>query len=75
MQERPVDLKVWIDGEPLIDSLRESGEPITRAVRIPEGRLRVVIETWVDRTWRPSDRGEADTRELGSGVRWRFIDP
>ncbi len=75
VQERPVDLKVWIDGEPLIDSLRESGEPITRAVRIPEGRLRVVIETWVDRTWRPSDRGEADTRELGSGVRWRFIDP
>ncbi len=75
VQERPVNLKVWIDGELLIDSIRESGEPITRAVRIPEGRLRVVIESGVDRTWRPSDRGEADTRELGPGVRWRFIDP
>ena len=75
VQERPVNLKVWIDGEPLIDSLRESGEPISSAVRIPEGRLRVVIETAVDRTWRPSDRGGADTRELGPGVRWRFIDP
>ncbi|MDA1092180.1 MAG: hypothetical protein O3A25_02740 [Acidobacteria bacterium] len=73
--ERPVDLTVWIDGTPLIESRREDGEPITASVRIPEGRLRVVIETEVERTWRPSDRGEADTRELGPGVRWRFIDP
>jgi hypothetical protein len=73
--ERPVDLKVWIDGVPLLDSRRDGGEPITWAVRIPEGQTRVLIETWVDRTWRPSDRGEADTRELGPGVRWRFIGP
>jgi hypothetical protein len=75
VRERPVDLKVWIDGAPLIDSRREGGEPITAAVRIPDGQVRVVIETEVDRTWRPSDQGEADTRELGPGVRWRFIDP
>jgi hypothetical protein len=75
LRDRPVNLEVWIDGELLIDSIRKSGEPITSAVRIPEGRLRVVVEMRVDRTWRPSDRGEADTRELGPGVRWRFIDP
>jgi len=66
---------VWIDGVPLIDSRRTGGEPITAAVRIPERQVRVLIETEVDRIWRPSDRGEADTRELGPGVRWRFIDP
>jgi hypothetical protein len=75
VRERPVELKVWIDGTPLIDSRREGGAPITGTVRIPERQLRVLIETWVDRTWRPSDHGEADTRELGPGVRWRFIDP
>lgn len=75
LSERPVDLKVWIDGTPLIDSRRTGGEPITAAVRIPEGQARVLIETEVDRTWRPSDHGESDTRELGPGVRWRFIDP
>jgi hypothetical protein len=74
VRERPVDLKVWIDGVPLIESQRTGGEPITAAVRIPEGQERVLIETEVDRTWRPSDQGEADTRELGPGVRWRFID-
>jgi len=75
VQERPVELKVWIDGVPLIDSRRTGGEPITAAVRMPEQQTRVLIETEVDRTWRPSDRGEADIRELGPGVRWRFIDP
>jgi len=75
VRERPVDLKVWIDGVPLIDSRRNGGEPITAAVRLPERQTRVLIETEVDRTWRPSDRGEVDTRELGPGVRWRFVDP
>ena len=75
VRERPVDLKVWIDGVPLIDSRRNGGEPITAAVRIPDRQTRVLIEAEVDRTWRPSDRGETDTRDLGPGVRWRFIDP
>ena len=75
VRERPVDLTVWVDGAPLIESRRDGGEPISATVRIPDGQRRVVIETEVDRTWRPSDHGEADTRELGPGVRWRFIDP
>ena len=75
LQEDPVELKVWLDGELLVDSVRADGEPITRAVRIPDRQRRVLVETWVNRTWRPSDYGEADTRELGPGVRWRFFDP
>jgi hypothetical protein len=73
--ERPVSLEVLVDGEPLIDTLRDTVDPITAAVRIPENRLRVTIETKVDRTWSPADQGEADTRQLGPGIRWRFLDP
>jgi len=42
--ERPVDLKVWIDGVPLLDSRRDGGESITAgAVRIPEGQTRTPV--------------------------------
>ena len=74
VREDPVELKVWLDGTLLLDTQREGGEPITRAMPVPEGQQRVLIETWVNRTWRPIDYGKEDTRELGAGVRWRFID-
>ena len=73
--ERPVSLQVSVDGTPLIESVRSTGEPVVGSVRIPENRLRVTIEVQVDRTWSPADHGEADTRELGAGFRWRFFDP
>ena len=75
LAERPVRLQVWIDGAPLIDAVRTTGDPITEAVRIPENRVRVTIETAVDRTWRPVDYGQGDDRTIGAGLRWRFIDP
>ena len=74
VREDPVELKMWLDGTLLLHSWREDGEPVSRELRIPDHRQRVRIETWVDRTWRPSDYEEEDTRELGPGVRWRFID-
>lgn len=73
--ERPVSLEVFVDGEPLIYTLRDTADPITAAVRIPENRSRVILETRVDRTWSPADQGEPDERLLGPGVRWRFFDP
>jgi hypothetical protein len=75
IRERPVEAKIWVDGTLLLHTQRADGEPTTRAVRIPEGQQRVLIETWVDRTWSPADHGEPDTRQLGPGVSWRFIDP
>ncbi len=73
--ERPVALQVSVDGTPLIESVRSTGEPVVSSVRIPENRVRVTIEVEVDRTWSPADQGEADTRDLGAGFRWRFFDP
>ena len=75
LADRPVSLLVSVDGTPLIESVRTTGEPVVASVRIPENRLRVTIEVEVDRTWSPADHGEADTRQLGAGFRWRFFDP
>lgn len=75
LSERPVRLQVWVDGVSLIDSVRRDETPVIEAVRIPEGRVRVLVEVEVDRTWSPSDYGQTDTRELGPGLRWRFVDP
>jgi hypothetical protein len=44
-------------------------------VTIPPDERRVLIETRVSRTFRPSDFGRADTRELGLLARWRFLSP
>ena len=74
VREEPVELKVWLDGTLFLHTRREARESIARATRIPERQQRVLIETWVDRTWRPNDYGEEDTRILGPGVRWRFFD-
>ena len=75
IEKHPVELKVWLDGELLLHSQQEDGEPVSRTVRRPVGEDSVVIETWVSRTWRPSDYGQEDTRQLGPGIRWRFHDP
>ena len=72
--EDPVELKVWLDGELVLDDLRENGDPITRTVPRPRDQDRVVIETWVNRTWSPNDYGENDTRAIGPGIRWRFFE-
>ena len=71
----PVELKVWLDGELVMDSVRTDREPVGRTMRRPIDQDSVVIETWVSRTWKPSDYGQEDSRELGVGVRWRSYDP
>jgi len=35
----------------------------------------MMLETWVDRTWRPAEFGQNDTRELGIAIAdWTFVD-
>jgi hypothetical protein len=33
------------------------------------GQKNLVLETWISRTWRPSDYGRGDRRQLGLSVR------
>jgi len=72
--EHPVNLKLWIDGELLLSGRRESGESLTVLVVRQPDQDRVVLETWVSRTWSPTDYGGQDRRALGTAVSWRFVD-
>jgi hypothetical protein len=68
--DRPVTIRVWVDGRPALESVRHDGTPVTAWIAIPAGTPRVVIRTSVDRTWRPADHGGSDTRELGMAIAW-----
>jgi hypothetical protein len=72
IEARPVEAKVWRDGELVIDERLRSTAPVTRVVSVPHGHRHVVIDTWVSRVVRPKDLGVEDGRELGLQVRWKF---
>jgi hypothetical protein len=72
IETRPVGVKVWRDGELLVDSQVQSLDPVTRRVRLPPDERRVIVEVHTSRVVRPSDFGMPDDRELGVMVRWAF---
>ncbi|MEE2637951.1 MAG: O-antigen ligase family protein [Acidobacteriota bacterium] len=74
VEDTPVDLRVWFDGELVIDEVRGNGDAVQTVVAPAFGQEFMAIETRVGRTWSPADYGEEDTRELGPGVRWRVVD-
>ena len=43
--------------------------PIMLDIPAAPGKTHMLIETSIDRTWRPSDYGRRDDRELGLSVR------
>jgi hypothetical protein len=70
---RPVQIRVWVNSELAIDTELRDSSAITREVPVQATVDRVVVRTWVDRVWRPSDYGSADRRELGIAVAdWKF---
>jgi hypothetical protein len=74
----PVDAKIWrtdASGQRLLIAVTlTDAAPVTVYVRAPEDRGRMMVETWVSRTWTPRDHGQADTRRLGLAVDdWTFV--
>jgi O-antigen ligase len=75
LAERPVAVRIWRDREPVLQLSLRDAAPVTRYVPVPEGQTRVILRVDVDRTWRPSDQGAADARELGIAVAdWSFVE-
>ncbi|PWT79963.1 MAG: hypothetical protein C5B57_13020 [Blastocatellia bacterium] len=70
---QPVDAKVWTDRRLIVNTRLASVEPVTRYVKVPEGKQRVIVETWVSHARRPSETGLNDARELGIMVEWEFV--
>jgi hypothetical protein len=69
----PARVRVWLDSTLAADVTLVDGSRATREVEVPPGDERLVIRIEVSHTWRPSDFGAADSRELGVAVAdWRF---
>ena len=66
--QKPVHTRVWADSKLVFEGdLRRA--PLMLDIPATPGRTHMLIETEIDRTWRPSDSGSRDTRELGLSIR------
>jgi O-Antigen ligase len=74
LADNPVDVRVWRDEQMVINTTLRTTDPAIEYVRVPDGRDRFVLETWVSRVVRPVDVGMADARTLGLMVQWDFVD-
>jgi len=65
---KPVHVKVWADSTLVYEGdLRRS--PLFLDIPAAPGKKYLVLETSIDRLWRPSDSGGGDRRELGLSIR------
>jgi hypothetical protein len=71
---RAVEVKVWRDGQLVLDRLLSDTAPVTAYIPVTGVERWVMLETDVSRLLRPADFGIADDRELGMIVKWTFVD-
>jgi O-antigen ligase len=65
---KPVHTRVWADSNLVYEGdLRRA--PLMLDIPATPGKTHMVIETSIDRVWRPSDSGSRDRRELGLSIR------
>ena len=68
-------MKLRRDRSLILRALRRDGSPLIRYVRMRDGAGWVMLQIETDRTWRPSEYGLNDARELGVTVApWAFVD-
>ena len=67
---RPVHTRVWADSKLVYEGDLKRA-PLMIDIPATPGKTHMVIETSIDRTWRPSDAGTGsrDGRELGLSIR------
>jgi hypothetical protein len=69
----PVRLRIATPCQTIVDRVFTDMSVDGQALELPEGQSRVVFDTEVSRTWRPTDFGKRDQRELGAAVEADFI--
>jgi hypothetical protein len=67
----PVAAKVWIDGRVILDTRLSYGMPVAMRLPMLVDQEKLLIRTWVARTWRQQPDGEAP-RDVGLAVDWTF---
>ena len=73
VETHPVKLRIATSCQTLVDEFRRDATTGARAFELSAGQRRVVFETEVSRTWRPSDAGNADNRDLGVAIEADFV--
>jgi hypothetical protein len=66
--ERPVHLRVVADGKLAFDGQLKRSSAIELHIPARPGARDMVLETTIDRLFRPSDYGSRDTRHLGLSI-------
>jgi hypothetical protein len=69
----PVKVRITTPCQTLADEFRSDSTIEARAFVLPEGQQRIVFQTNVSRTWRPSDTGQSDARDLGAAIEADFV--
>ena len=69
----PVRLRITTPCQTIVDRLFTDMSVDGQALELPEGQTRVVFDAEVSRTWRPTDFGKPDQRDLGAAVEADFI--
>jgi len=73
--ERPVPVRIWADSKLVYSGDLKRSAAIRLDIPATPGTTHMVIETWIERLWRPTDYGRADRRELGLSIRdWEWED-
>jgi hypothetical protein len=67
--EHPVQVLVWADSKLVFSGDLRRSASITLDIPATPGEKHLILETWISRTWRPSDYGRGDRRQLGLSVR------
>jgi hypothetical protein len=74
VERRPMGVKIWLQNRLVVDASLRSVTPVTEYVQAPAGEQRLMLEARVSRTWKPSDYGQADTRDIGVAFEeWTFV--
>ena len=74
---RHVKAKIWTYGrEPVLDATGWDGSRITRYLDTADDEhLAVVVETWVERTWRSPESKLTEIENRGMTLAWEWVDP
>ena len=70
---RPVHVTLTSPCSVLFDEALTTANPVSLGITLPEGQPALTASLQVSRTWRPSDQGGDDHRDLGVGIVADFV--
>jgi len=74
MAAEPVHVTLTSPCGVLVDEALETPTPVSIGVTLPDGQRTLEAHMHVSRTWRPSEHGSNDERDLGAGIMAEFVE-